>query len=76
MIRKFKINVQMDDRWVPYFMSMLKRMEHDGNIGHSEKVTLFSDGCGDFRPKFYTNIDFELMDPIEQNSRSTTYDAG
>ena len=76
MIKKFKIKVQMQERWIPYFMSMLKRMEYDGCIGHSENVTLYADGDGDFRPKFKSRVKFKSVDPVKQTSASTTYDAG
>lgn len=49
---KFSIDVEMEDRWVPYFIGMLKKMESDGNIGHSELIGFYADGDGDFRPKF------------------------
>ncbi len=42
----------MKDRWVPHFLGMLKKMQYLGGIGSSRNVTLFSDGDGDFRPKF------------------------
>jgi hypothetical protein len=42
----------MEERWVPFFLGMLKRMEYLGGIGSSRNVILFSDGDGDFRPKF------------------------
>lgn len=49
---KFTIECEMEDRWVQPFLTMLKRMESDGNIGHSEYVGIFADGDGDFRLKF------------------------
>ena len=49
---KFIIECEMKDRWVPYFVSMLKRMEKNGQQGHSECVAFLSDGDGDFRPTF------------------------
>ncbi len=42
----------MNDRWIPHFYGMLKKMEHLGNLGASRQITFFSDGDGDFRPKF------------------------
>jgi len=49
---KFTIEVEMKDRWVSTFISMLKYMEYLGNIGSSKCITIYSDGDGDFRPKF------------------------
>lgn len=56
MIKKFTIEVQMEERWIDYFMSMLNRMEYLGNLGASRTVSIYSDGDGDFRPKFITDI--------------------
>ncbi len=49
---KFTITCEMKDRWVPYFLGMLKAMQYLGSIGASRKVAIYSDGDGDFRPKF------------------------
>ena len=49
---KFTIQCEMKDRWVPYFLSMLRYMEYLGRIGASRKVSLYADGDGDFDPKF------------------------
>ena len=37
-----KINIEADipDRWVDHFCSMLKLMEHNGNIGRSEYISI------------------------------------
>ena len=57
------IDVQMEERWVNTFCSMLKRMELDGSIGHSEWIALFSDGDGDFRPRFsFSEVYNEVLD--------------
>lgn len=60
----FNINVTMNKRWVPYFCSMLSTMEHNGNIGHSENISFYSDGDGDFRPKFKFDINFEKIEYV------------
>lgn len=54
----FNIEVTMNSRWVNDFCSMLKYMEYCGNIGHSSVVGFYSDGDGDFRPKFNINKEF------------------
>ena len=41
------------------FMSMLKYMEMLGNNGSSRQVGIYSDGDGDFNPKFKTDIEWE-----------------
>lgn len=52
---KFTIDVEMQERWVPYFLSLLHKMQSDGNIGHSEMLGFYADGDGDFRPRFKTD---------------------
>lgn len=76
MKKKFTVNVEMEERWIPHFMSMLKYMEFLGNVGGSKNVTLFSDGDGDFRPKFQTNVEYEKKEPIIDNEGNRFYDAG
>lgn len=78
----FSIKCSMKDRWIPYFISFLKRMEADGDIGHSELIGFYADGDGDFRPKFKFDSS-EVNDDIsiKKDPRHTTdsidyYDAG
>lgn len=73
MNKKFTIECEMNERWIPHFLGMLKRMQYLGNIGSSRNVTLFSDGDGDFYPKF--NWDSTLPTPAEPK-RENFYDAG
>jgi hypothetical protein len=73
---QFDINVKMEERWIPYFMSMLKHMEHLGNVGSTRHVIFVSDGDGDFRPKFNTSIDYDIKEPIEDFDGIRIYDAG
>lgn len=73
---KFTIHCEMAERWVDTFCSMLKRMEYNGSIGHSEEVTLYSDGDGDFRPKFEILQDYEEVEPTRSTQWSKKYDAG
>jgi hypothetical protein len=49
---KFKIECEMEARWVPHFVSMLKYMQYLGSVGSSRRVTIYADGDGDFRPRF------------------------
>ena len=46
------ISYRMKRRWLPHFIAMLKTMQSFGNAGHSGHVAFYSDGDGDFRPKF------------------------
>lgn len=67
----------MKDRWVPHFLAMLKYMEQLGGMGSSRKVALYSDGDGDFRPKFKwdESLPFDA-EPIIDNDGDRLYDAG
>lgn len=56
---EFNIKVTMKDRWVNDFCSMLKWMESCGNMGHSSVTAFYSDGDGDFRPKFEFDREYE-----------------
>lgn len=48
----FTVQCEMEKRWVPQFLAMLKYMQQLGSQGSSRTVALYSDGDGDFRPKF------------------------
>ena len=78
----FTIKCSMKDRWVPYFISFLKRMSADGEIGHSELIGFYADGDGDFRPKFKfdsseVNDEFSnKKDPRHTTDSIDYYDAG
>lgn len=78
----FTIKCSMKDRWVPYFISFLKTIEKDGEIGHSELIGFYADGDGDFRPKFKfdsseVNDEFSNMkDPRHTTDSIDYYDAG
>ena len=53
MKKKFTVECEMEESWIQPFVSMLKRMEGDGQVGHSEVVGLYADGDGNFRPFDY-----------------------
>ena len=78
----FNIEVTMNERWVNDFCSMLKWMESCGNLGHSSIVGFYSDGDGDFRPKFKIDRDFKRTEGIRQKDDKelpkleVLYDAG
>ena len=78
MNKRFIVECEMKDRWVPYFLSMLKSMQSNSMIGHSGKVSIFADGDGDFYARF--NFDGSLLNqevkPIVCNSDEVYYDAG
>ena len=72
----FTIECKMRERWVPHFMSMLKYMEQLGGLGSSRTVGIYSDGDGDFRPKFNFSIDSEVVKPKSDDKGNRLYDAG
>jgi len=76
----FTLECTMKKRWVPHFLSMLNYMQYLGNIGSSRKVALYSDGDGDFRPKFKIDHlgleNFNIAKPKEDNKGNRLYDAG
>lgn len=65
---EFNIKVTMNERWVDDFCSMLNYMQSCGNIGHSSVVGFYTDGDGDFRPKFEIDYDYEKTDGIRQRN--------
>ena len=75
MKKEFSINVEMEERWIPHFMSFLKHMEFLGNVGSTRYVTFVSDGDGDFRPKFTATMDYDLKEPREHRGGNSIYDA-
>lgn len=54
---EFDVHCKMKARWVPYFLAMLKRMQANGEAGHSSILAFYADGDGDFRPKFESSVD-------------------
>lgn len=75
--KKFTIEVEMEERWIPHFLGMLKRMEYLGDIGSSRYVGIFADGDGDFRPEFTWDTELpKPADPINEHKGDTLFDAG
>ncbi len=74
---RFRIEVDMQDRWVPHFLAMLKYMERLGNLGGSREVAIYSDGDGDFRPKFKWRKSLPSdAKPVKDRDGHHFYDAG
>lgn len=75
--KTFTITCNMNERWIPHFLSMLKYMQQLGDLGGSRKISFYADGDGDFRPKFEWD---ETLDssakPVEDNNGDRFYDAG
>lgn len=76
----FNIQCEMEERWVNDFCSMLKTMEDFGYAGHSGIVAIYSDGDGDFRPKFDIELDYEKVSSLNDykitKEIDCLYDAG
>ena len=75
---EFTINVTMQRRWTREFLSMLRFMEHLGNLGGSRFVAIYSDGDGDFRPKFKwpENIPDTTTALVTKEIEAIVFDAG
>ena len=77
MEKTFTVTCTMEERWIDTFMSMLNKMELDGQLGHSEIIGFYSDGDGDFRPEFESDIDWNKVDGIKTKDHTVIlYDAG
>ena len=50
--KTFTVECTMEERWIPEFYMFLAKMQTNGEMGHSELLGFYSDGDGDFRPKF------------------------
>lgn len=72
----FTVTCTMKKRWLNHFFSMLKYMEQLGNMGSSRQVAIYSDGDGDFRPKFDFSIECEQVEPVKNFHGDRLYDAG
>ena len=76
MKKKFTIEVEMEERWVDDFMSMLDKMEYLGSLGASRTVSIYSDGDGDFRPKFKSDVEWIKVKEYDYDLVDNHYDAG
>lgn len=70
------IKATMPERWVPHFLGMLKTMQNYGSVGMSRKVAIYSDGDGDFHPKFEWDPMIKLAEPITDHDGDVIFDAG
>ena len=75
MKKKFKVLVEMEERWIPDFLGMLKTMEYLGNVGSSREVSFYSDGDGDYRPKFTFSSELSVKGKKEKDGKFF-FDAG
>lgn len=72
----FTIKVTMQTRWIPHFIGMLNFMQKMGGWGSSREVTFFSDGDGDFRPKFEYDRELPEAAPMNDDLNHPYFDAG
>ena len=67
MEKKFTVECEMEERWIPHFLSMLEEMHRCGAQGSSRIVAFYSDGDGDYRPRFSTDYEYEFQKPSYRN---------
>ena len=75
---EFTIRCRMRSRWVPHFLGMLRKMQNLGAIGSSREVAIYSDGDGDFRPRFNwpESLPAPALPRLETRNGDTFFDAG
>lgn len=74
---EFTIKATMRSRWVPHFLAMLRYMQQLGGLGGSREVGIYSDGDGDFHPKFEWNDTLPSeATPVRDDDGNRIYDAG
>lgn len=81
MRKKPVIECEMEERWIPHFLSLFREMQRLGNIGSSRLLGFFADGDGDFQPKFKFHTDkvYEDVEPKKEQQNAIVdkmYDAG
>jgi hypothetical protein len=75
--KKFTISCEMSERWIPQFLGMLKMMQTLGGLGGSRIVKFYSDGDGDYQPKFEWDKDLpKPAQAIDKSNDEYLYDAG
>lgn len=75
----FTIKATMRRRWAEQLLGMLDHMERNGAIGSSESLEFYSDGDGDYQPKFeVTGADDIVRAPYngKRGGRNPVWDAG
>lgn len=75
--QEFEIKVRMKKRWIPHFLALLHTMQSYGGLGCSRLLSFYSDGDGDFRPKFEWPRHLCChAEPIKDDNGHKTFDAG
>jgi hypothetical protein len=76
-IKKFSIECEMPERWIPHFLAMLRYMQQLGMDKKSRIVSLYIDGENDMHPNFKWEISLnESAEPIQDENGDRLYDAG
>lgn len=76
------VKIKCVKHYVPELIAMLKQIEIDGMIGHSEWVAIYADGDGSMRPKFTIEGPDDVINaaavarPIRRDITAMCYDAG
>ena len=70
----FTVECKMNRRWARQFIGMLKRMQQLGAVGSSREVIFYSDGDGDYRPRFEFKLDYTAAKG--QGKEELFFDAG
>lgn len=75
--KTFTITCTMEERWINDFMSFLNYMQRCGNLGHSCLIGFYSDGDGDFRPRFVSNVEYTKVEGFKTKKiPERMFDAG
>ena len=56
------ISMKCAKHFLPNFIAMLKEMEYNGKIGHSEWLAFYSDGDGAFHPKITIEAPQDILE--------------
>ncbi len=73
----FTVTCKMKRRWAEQFLGMLKHMQRLGSMGSSREIAFFSDGDGDYRPKFEYVAPLHAAEPrVVKPNGDVFFDAG
>lgn len=78
-LKKITIEANIPERWENEFLDLLATMQFCGAVGTSQELTFYSDGDGDFFPKFYVNgnpIDMRRIRVRDTEKLRKEFDAG
>ncbi len=75
-MKKINLEINIRERWIPHFLSMLAYIETLGKMGGSRKVGIYADGDGDFQFDFTADIKWVKVAPVIDEGGHRLYDAG